>query len=265
MSLTDKTIANSYKDLLQVDNSKNGITTTVKQIKDGDGTGSVLGLCDDHIVIQPQTDDNTTALRVRTKGGTDVLVADTTNNLVTASGNYVNTQYATFSVGHTQSAGFLANTHYALPFGQGMYGSVTSAELPVFGTGTDPALLLTTAEADSNRASEIVPCMWYVMDDISIDNVRALVGADTATGDTTRMHLFSYDFTSANTSCLTNGALVAHEADRTNLGSEQVHGADTWTIDSAAVSAGKVILAFFRSDSINSDYSIQLTVKYHLT
>ena len=34
MSLTDKTIANSYKDLLQVDNSNYGITTTVKQIKD---------------------------------------------------------------------------------------------------------------------------------------------------------------------------------------------------------------------------------------
>ena len=34
---------------------------------------------------------------------------------------------------------------------------------------------------------------------------------------------------------------------------------------SAAVAAGKVLLAFFKSDSINSDYSLQVTVKYLLT
>ena len=35
MSLTGKTLAGSYKDILQVDNSNSGITTSVKQIKDG--------------------------------------------------------------------------------------------------------------------------------------------------------------------------------------------------------------------------------------
>ena len=38
MSLTNKTIANSYKDLLQMDNSNNGIDTSAKQVKDGEGT-----------------------------------------------------------------------------------------------------------------------------------------------------------------------------------------------------------------------------------
>ena len=266
MSLTNKTIANSFLDLLQMDNDNDGVDGTVRNIKDGAGNSTPIALSQDALRFTPIDNDTTTTFSIRNKAaGTVALNVDTTNTLVQASGNYVNTQYATFSVGHTQSAGFAVNTHYALPFGQGMYGSVTAAELPIFGTGTDPATSLTTAEVDSNRASEIVPCMWNVMDDIAIDSVKALVGADTATGDVTRMHLFSYDFTSANTSCLTNGTLVAHDTDRTNLGSEQVHGHDSWTVDSAAVGSGKVILAFFRSDSINSDYSIQLTVKYHLT
>ena len=106
--------------------------------------------------------------------------------------------------------------------------------------------------------------MWYLPDAISIDSVTSIEGADTATGDTTRMHLFSYDFTSGSTSALTNGTLLAHNNDVTNAGSEQAY-LSSWTVDSAAVASGKVVLAFFRSDSINSDYSISITVKYHLT
>ena len=78
------------------------------------------------------------------------------------------------------------------------------------------------------------------------------------------MQLFSYDFTSGSTSALTTGTLVAHNSDVTNAGDEQAY-LSSWTVDSAAVASGKVILAFFKSDSINSDYSIQVTIKYHLT
>ena len=39
----------------------------------------------------------------------------------------------------------------------------------------------------------------------------------------------------------------------------------TWTVDSASVAANKVILCFFRSDSVNSDFSLNVTIKYHLT
>ena len=106
--------------------------------------------------------------------------------------------------------------------------------------------------------------MWLVPDAISIDSVTSIEGADTATGDTSRMHLFSYTFTSGSTSALTSGTLLAHNTDVTNAGSEQAYKS-TWTVDSAAVSSGKVILAFFKSDSVNSDYSINITVKYHLT
>ena len=69
---------------------------------------------------------------------------------------------------------------------------------------------------------------------------------------------------SGATNCLTSGTLLAHNSDVTNAGDEQPY-LSTWTVDSAAVTAGKVILAFFKSDSINSDYSLNIKVKYHLT
>ena len=40
MSLTGKTLANTYKDLLQVDNSNSGIDSTAHTVKDGEGTSS---------------------------------------------------------------------------------------------------------------------------------------------------------------------------------------------------------------------------------
>ena len=264
MSLSGKTLAGTFKDILQMDNSNSGIDTTTRVVKDGEGTESALYLSDDVVSIRPSNDATTALFSVRGLGGSVLLQIDDTNSKVSALGNYLNTQYADFSVGHTQSAGFAVNTHYALPFSQGIYGSVTAAELPIFGTGTDPATTLPTANADSNRASELVPCMWYVPDAISIDSVTSIEGADTATGDTTRMHLFSYTFTSGSTSALTSGTLLAHNSDVTNAGSEQAY-LTSWTVDSAAVTAGKVILAFFKSDSINSDYSVNIRIKYHLT
>jgi hypothetical protein len=36
------------------------------------------------------------------------------------------------------------------------------------------------------------------------------------------------------------------------------------TVQSADVNAGKVLVFALRQDSVNSDYAIQATVKYHL-
>tara|TARA_Y100001963_G_scaffold155640_1_gene247346 strand:- start:1480 stop:2268 length:789 start_codon:yes stop_codon:yes gene_type:complete len=262
MSLSGKTLKDSYVDLLQLDNSNSGTPTSVKNIKDGAGTKTALLVSDDNVRIIPNNDDTTSALMVRNTLGATVMQVDTTNELVYGSGNIVNTQYATFSVGNTQSQYNSANNHHAIPFSSATYG--TSNYAPTFGTGTDPATTFTTADSNEERASDLVPCLWYITDAISIDSVTSIEGADASSGDTTRMHLFSYDFTSGATSCLTNGTLLAHNSDVTNAGSEQPY-LTSWTVDSAAVTSGKVILAFFRSDSVNSDYSLNITVKYHLT
>ena len=262
MSIINKSPTQIYKDLLQMDNNNTGVTTSSVQVKDGEGTASALYLSDDEVKVAPVNDDTSSAFKVSTKSGTDVLTVDTTNQLVVASGNKINTQYSTFSIVNSESASFADDTHQAIPFNHANYGD--SSNPPAFGTGTDPATTFTTAEGNGTRASDIIPCLWYVPDAITIDAVYSLEGADTATGDTTRMHLFSYNFSNGSTSMLSSGTLLAHNSDVTNAGSEQGYFS-SWTVDSSAVAAGSIILAFFKSDSINSDYSLNITVKYHLT
>ena len=258
MSLSGKTIKNSYVDLLQLDNSNSGVSTSVTSVKDGSGSNTALQLSDDNVRVLPQNDDTNTAFAVRATSGATVLSVDTSNEVVSASGNTVNTQYAYFSVvtSHFSLAG--ANEHYAIPFANGN-NTVTSSYISL-GTGTDPA----TSFATSTDAHKLVPVIWYIPDNMSIDAVYSIEGADAATGDTTRMHLMSYDFTSGVVNCLNNGTLLAHNSDVTNAGYEQPY-LSTWTVDSSDVASGKVILAAFRSDSINSDYSLTIKVKYHLT
>tara|TARA_Y100001973_G_scaffold106817_1_gene188333 strand:+ start:10133 stop:10921 length:789 start_codon:yes stop_codon:yes gene_type:complete len=261
MSLKDQSPANTYKRLLNVNNS-NGIDSTVRRVEDGIGNKASVSLNPNKLLVKPSDSNNTDVLRVDNLGGTELFKVDATNSAVKALQKYVNTQYANFAVNSTGGGLFAANTHQAMPFNTS-YGFSDISNPPAFGTGEDPATSFTTAEGGGTRASDLTPAIWYITDNIVIDKVCSLEGADTATGDTTRMHLMSYDFTSGSTSALSNGALLASNSDVTNAGSEQIYYTD-WSIASASVSSGKVILAFFRSDSINSDYSVQVNIKYHL-
>ena len=259
MSLTNKSPSETYKDLLYVDNSNSGVDSTKRSIKSGSGTSSSLSLNDRGALIKSAT-DNTTAFDVQNSGGTSKLLVDTTNNYVKANGVHVNTQYTYFGTNYTTSSNYAAGYHYPL-FVHHQYAFDGLELSPLnLGNGEDPATTL----AISNLSMTRLFYMWYVPDAITIDAVTSLEGADAATGDTTRFHLMEYDFTSGSTGGMTNGSLVAHSSDQSNSGYEQIY-VNTWTIDSANISAGKVILATFESDSVNSDYTLQVICKYHLT
>jgi hypothetical protein len=262
--LTGKSIASAYKSLLRIDDDTNGVDTGLEAVTDGEGTKSSLLLSDDAVSVRPNNDDTTVAFGVRAKGGTTLLKVDTTNSVVKAgvgSFNVLN-QYAYFGVNYGDFSASAANTHYPIPFSAASGGISLSNDVD-FGTGTDPDDTFTTANTDTQYASQIVPMMWFVPDNISIDSVTSIEGADNATGDTTRMHLKSFTLNSGSTSCLTAGELLAHNSDVTNAGNEQAYKS-SWTVDEPSVTGGKVILAFMRSDSVNSDYSVNITVKYHL-
>ena len=83
MALTNKTIASTYGDILQVDNSGSGRTANGTVVKDGLGQSTALTLGGDKIKITPSS-DSTTAVTIETSGGTDLLVVDTTNSLIKA-------------------------------------------------------------------------------------------------------------------------------------------------------------------------------------
>ena len=217
-----------------------------------------MAISDRSVAVTSNT-DNSVAFGVKNAAGSSTFNVDTTNNEVKALGTHTNTQYANFICHSALTASFAAGYHNAIPFENSYFITLIN-----FGNGTDPATTFTTAEGAGTRASELTTFLWYLPDNISIDGITSIEGADTATGDTTRFHLMSYTFTSGATACLTEGVLVGHSNDQTNAGSEQPY-LNTWTVDSASVASGKVLVATIESDSINSDYSARIKVKYHLT
>ena len=67
MSLTGKTKSGSYKDILIVPNSNNGVDGTIRNITSGDGSASAISISDDQFGITPQNDDTTSTFRVNDK------------------------------------------------------------------------------------------------------------------------------------------------------------------------------------------------------
>ena len=259
MSLTGKSPSETYKDLTYVDNNNSGVDSTTRSVKTGNGSETSLSLSDRAVKIKSST-DNTAALDVQISSLTIKLLVDTTNSQVKSLGTHINTQYAQFGIGSGDSvwAGAAAGNHYAVPFN-----SIVTQALVGGGTGTDPATSFTIA----TTADDMVGVMWYIMDNITIDRVVWWSGGDAATGDTTRTHLMSYTVDSGNSATsgdLSSGAVVAYSSDVTNAGYEQAYY-NQMTISTADVDAGKVLMFFFRADStVNSDYTINATVKYHL-
>lgn len=256
--------SNYFKRIYQTNQTSNtGIDATTRNMQTGDGVNTSISLSDDVLQVQPQTDDTTGTMLVKNQGGDNILAVDSTNKKVLVNEGQVaaNTQYAVFGVNYIDFSNAASGTHMAIPFAMG--GGSTTNDVP-FGTGTDPATSFTTANTNMQLAAQLNPMIWMLQDNITISAVTCLVGADDATGDTHRIHLMSYDFTSGSTSCLTNGAvLAASGSDTVNAGNEQIYKEDL-TIASADVNSGKAILAMFRSDSINSDFSITVNVKYFI-
>ena len=263
-SFFQQVFSSYYNRLLQFGHSGNtGTPTNVTNIEAGDGVSTALGLSDDVLFVRPQNDDTQTAFGVYTNSGDVVFRVDTLNTkiLTGTSGISVNTQYAYFGVSSTQGLSAVAGTHYLIPFGNILFSSGSAV---AFGTGGDP---LTSYDISANdNGDDIAMCLWYVPDDITVDAVHLLVGGSAATGDTVNIHLLSFDIdkgAGAGKGDLSNGVVVAGGDDIASLGYENIIY-QTTSPSTADVDAGKVILATFESAGTNSDYAINMTVKYHI-
>ena len=264
-----------FKNLLGINQASNtGVDDVIRKVQDGAGNNTSISLSDDLLFVKPENDNSSETFSVFTKSANVIFAVDTINSKLKggASQTALNTQYAHFGIVATDAiwAGALADTHYAVPFANASgafqiaavanlaMGSSTSSSF----NDTNPATSLTI----SATAHEIIQTYWYVMDDITIDAVKWFHGADTATGEDTAAHLMAYTVDIANGSTggdLSSGVVVADGANITNAGYEQIYY-QSMTIQSADVDAGKVIMFTFASDTVNSDYSINATVKYHI-
>lgn len=260
MSLTNKTIAGSYKDLLQLNNSGSGVSATFTHtVKDGNGTSTALQVGKRQVLVKPNT-NTISSFAITDADNNEILKANTTDKIINAGATLtaVNTQIKEFGVFDMSPT---ADTHHPMIAMSTMYSSFAQAFLPTtdFGTGTDPA----TTYSLSSGASHITPLYWYVPIAITIDEVRVIASTDAA--DTLNFHLFSYAMatgTGADAGDLTDGTLLAHNGSSLTTGDDRIT-TTTLTIDSANTAADRVILAFVENVGDTNDITAQLTVKYH--
>ena len=261
MSLTGKTKAGSYKDLLQMNNSNSGVDGTLRTVADGEGTVSALGLADDSVKILPQNDDTTETFTVTDKDNNSLFKVDSTNDLVKAGAgqHIVNTQIKDFCITAVNSMPSSSGTWTALS-SMGSARFVGALEL---GTGSTPDTSLTI----SNTAHNVAQAMWYVPLDITIDSCNVWIGADDASGDGVKFSVMSYTVDSANGSTsgdLSSGSEVCVSPSTVpGAGYEQVHY-QALTVSSANVAGGKVIMAFVHQDGTNADLTVNMQLVYHL-
>ena len=64
MSLTNKTKASSYKDLLQMNNSNSGVDANTRNVVDGEGTASAISLSSEKVAIKPDSTDSIAAFLI---------------------------------------------------------------------------------------------------------------------------------------------------------------------------------------------------------
>jgi len=267
-SFLNNTFASFFKRIFQVSQTSNtGVDATTRNVQTGDGVNTSISISDDVLSVQPQNDDTTGTMLVKNNAGNNILAVDTTNSKVLlGASQQPPTNYAHFGVEADSSAAWTADNHFAVPF---MSHETGGSSFFAMGSSTDSSF------NDTNPASSLtittnsylyVGHFWYVMDNITIDEVKWLHAADAVTGDSTAAHLMAYTVDTANGSTggdLSSGVVVADGANITNAGYEQIYY-QSMTVQSADVDAGKVILFTFASDTVNSDYSINATVKYHI-
>ena len=258
--------SNFFNRLLQIDQSgNNNVDSTTRSVQSGGGTNTSISLSDDQLLVKPQNDDTTSALDVKTSGGTSILTADTTNKRVLCGSSQVNalTQYKEFNVYDFDPA---IGYHMVLFPGSAIFG--TSANLNEFhlGEDADPAKDAGTnldVSAESIDTYGLSPAYWYLPDAITIMEATILMGGGASPDSALNFHLMSYDIdTSTNYGDLSNGVVVADSGSTTAV-DEDVIKVATMTNLPTDVAANKVILATVESDATTS-ISVKMIVKYHI-
>ena len=259
-SLAGKSLANTYKSLLKVADETNGVTDTLSQIEDGEGTASCLSVTRAQLHVKGLA-DSTGTLQVKNTGGSSILKVDTSNSAVLVGSSLVNatTQLLTFSAYRLipNSAGY----HSFVPVhGMAEFGVNQAQELQG-GNGTDP----NTSIDKGATTDETVNMLFNVPFNMTIDAVKVFVSTDQDTDTTINVHLMSYDMVAdgtTNDGNLSNGTVLA-DGQATSVDRNVLKSIDM-TIQSSSVASGKVIACFVENETNTDDINIQVQVKYHI-
>ena len=256
-TLAGKSPASTYKSLLKVADETNGISTSVSQLEDGEGTASCLSISDDQLLIQPQNDNTTNTFGIRQADGTYLLKVDTSNAVINlgSTATPANSQLLEF---HAKTLVPVAGTHYFVGKGSSAYFG-TSVETSC-GTGTDPDTSLDAGAV----TDDLLQNLFIVPVNLTIDSVKFIVSTITDTDTVINVHLYSFDMANTggtNDGNLSNGTLLANG--QATAVDRNVIKTVTCSIDSASVTANKVIACFVENETNTDSIMLQTQVLYH--
>ena len=256
MSLTNKALKDTFGDLLELDNSNNGVGSTAKVLKDGKGVSSALKIGTNGAVISPNADAD--SLLVQNAAGTNLLSVDASASSVKAgvgAARYVNSQQINF-------ASFNQDT------GAGEHDMMDVDNMLITGVGTN---LGTSGDpATSLAVTSYVTVMnkfYYLPYDSIIDNVTAFVTSSADNDANVLFHLMSFDISLGNGATttfgdLSSGTVVAdHSTTLTNVNSTHMCSI-ALTVGGSTVAGGKVLVATVENDNSDNIYA-KLCVNYH--
>lgn len=258
-SLAGKSPANTYKSLLKVADETNGVSDTLSQIEDGEGTASCLSVTRAQLQVKG-LEDSTGTLQVKKSGGASILKVDTSNNAVLVGSSLVNatTQLLTFSA--YRLVPYSSSHHTFVPV-HGMSEFVQHVQEIQGGSGTDP----NTTIDKTTTTDELVNMLFNVPFNMTIDAVKVFASTDQDTDCTLNYHLMSYDMTAdgtTNDGNLSNGTVLA-DGQATSVDRNVIKSTDL-TIQSSSVTSGKVIACFVENETNTDDINLQVQVKYHI-
>ena len=259
-TFTGKAFANFYKNILGLDQSSNtGVGTSTVRVQDGEGKNTALRLSDDQFTIQPVNTNETSTFLVDQVDSTPVFKVDTANKLVVAGATQANVLTLFKEMGLYDFSPNSAGYHYPL-IANTMFpstGTENFAHDADWGNGTDPATSLDVSGL--TQQENAIAVYWYLENNIALDSVRYMATADGS--DTLNFHLFAYDLdTSSNHGDLSNGTVHANASVSATNDTVKT---GTFSLDSANIDAGKVVIGFVESDS-TTDLSVSFNIKYHI-
>ena len=199
MSLGNSTVKDRFGDLLIVDNSGSGITTSKQTLKDGSGTASAIELSDDQVAIKPQNDNTTTTFNVQNAAASSVFSVSTSAQTVTAMDNIVNSGCFEFN---SYDLSLAANTWTPLAYGNGSL--ISGTDDNNMGTSSSPA---TTFDVSSDSIKHAVSTYYYLPYSIVITGVDILYVGDSSSSDNIEFSLNAFTL-DTNTGDLSSGAIL---------------------------------------------------------
>ena len=256
-SLAGKSPKDTYKSLLKVTDETNGVTSSVSVIQDGNGSDTCLSVSERSLKINPSI-NNITTFEVENASGNNLLTVDTSNSSVKVGSSQTptNTQILNFHARNLVPAS--SGTHYFVGRIASLYDS-NFRESPN-GTGTDPD----TSYDGGISTDDYLENLFLVPLATTIDAVKFMVSTSTDTDCIINVHLMSFDITNAggtDDGNLTNGTLLAN-GQATSV-DRNVIKTVTCSIDSASVTANKVIACFVENETNTDSIMLQTQVLYH--